>query len=131
MTRFTSTLLLAAGALLALASQVALGQEPLPPQQVFKYSTRADAERVYLDFAVLDGYYLYRGRFGFESGTAGIALGATAFPRGEIHKTSEVLGQLRDRETWSQRLCYVRCGWIRSIDHAGNRNSRTERPLLG
>jgi thiol:disulfide interchange protein DsbD len=67
-------------------------EEPLPPQEVFLYTARADAERVYLDFDVRDGYYLYRARFGFDSGTSGIALGAATFPRGETH-TDEFFGE--------------------------------------
>ena len=49
-------------------------------------------ERVYLDFDVLDGYYLYRARFGFDSGTSGVAIGAAGFPRGETH-TDEFFGE--------------------------------------
>jgi thioredoxin:protein disulfide reductase len=81
-------------ALLASMAGVALAQqpdEPLPPQQVFRYTARADAERVYLDFDVLEGYYLYRARFGFASGTDGVTLGAAQFPVGETH-TDEYFG---------------------------------------
>jgi thiol:disulfide interchange protein DsbD len=67
-------------------------EAPPPPEQVFLYTARADAERVYLDFDVRDGYYLYRARFGFDSGTNGIALGAARFPRGETH-TDEFFGE--------------------------------------
>ena len=61
------------------------GDEVLPPEEVFRYSAHADAERIYIDFDVLDAYYLYRARFGFDSGTDGVALGAARFPRGETH----------------------------------------------
>ena len=71
----------------------ALAQDdPLPPQEVFRYTARADAERVYVAFDVLDGYYLYRARFGFDSGTNGVAIGAASFPRGETH-TDEFFGE--------------------------------------
>ena len=56
-----------------------------PPSRSFAMRRRADAERVYLDFDVLDGHYLYRTRFGFDSGTTGVAIGAARFPRGETH----------------------------------------------
>ncbi len=78
-------------ALLAAGSALAQ-EEPLPPQDVFRYTARADADRVYVDFDVLDGYYLYRGRFGFDSGTTGVALGAARFPRGETH-SDEFFGE--------------------------------------
>ena len=78
---------------LAAAAGGAFAQDdPLPPEEVFRYSARADAERVYVDFDVLDGYYLYRTRFGFGSGTDGVALGAARFPRGETH-TDEFFGE--------------------------------------
>src|SRR5262245_21079570 len=60
-------------------------EELLPAEQVFRYTSSADAEQLYLDFDVLDAHYLYRARFGFESGTTGVAIGAARFPRGETH----------------------------------------------
>jgi thiol:disulfide interchange protein DsbD len=78
--------------LTALVGNAVYAQEPLPPQQVFLYTARADAERVYLNFTVLDGYYLYRSRFGFDSATDGVTLGAAVFPRGETH-TDEYFGE--------------------------------------
>jgi thioredoxin:protein disulfide reductase len=65
---------------------------PPPPEEVFRYTARADAERVYLDFDVRDGFYLYRARFGFDSGAPGVAMGAARFPRGETH-TDEFFGE--------------------------------------
>jgi thiol:disulfide interchange protein DsbD len=66
--------------------------EPPPPDEVFLYTARADAERVYLDFDVRDGFYAYRSRFGFDSDTPGVALGAASFPRGETH-SDEFFGE--------------------------------------
>src|SRR5262245_33683544 len=60
-------------------------EELLPAEQVFRYTPSADAEQLYLDFDVLEGHYLYRTRFGFDSGTTGVAIGAARFPRGETH----------------------------------------------
>jgi thiol:disulfide interchange protein DsbD len=92
MNRHGSTLRALLCLLSVLAGAAALAQDPLPPQQVFQYSARADAERVYLSFTVLDGYYLYRSRFGFDSATEGVTLGAARFPRGETH-TDEYFGE--------------------------------------
>jgi thiol:disulfide interchange protein DsbD len=103
-------------ALLALVSGLASAQDPLPPQQVFKYSTRADSERVYLDFAVLDGYYLYRQRFGFDSGTAEVALGAAAFPRGETHKDEYFGEQEVYRGKFAIAIPYKRSGTAASLE---------------
>jgi len=90
--------------------------EPLPPQEVFLYTVRADAERVYLDFKVLDGYYLYRARFGFDSGTEGVALGAASFPRGETH-TDEFFGdQEIFRGEFAIAIPYRRTAPVTSLD---------------
>jgi thiol:disulfide interchange protein DsbD len=98
MKRFTAPVLTAWLAVVLAASAFAQ-DDPPPPQEVFLYTARADAERVYLDFDVRDGYYLYRSRFGFDSSTNGVALGAARFPRGETH-TDEFFGEqevYRDR----------------------------------
>ena len=86
------TALLWIGCLLGGGSALAQrDDEPLPPQQVFVYTTTADAQKVYLRFAVLDGYYLYRARFGFASATSGVSLRDAEFPKGETH-TDEYFG---------------------------------------
>ncbi len=77
---------------LATGAAVAQDQDVLPPEQVFQYSTASDAQRVYLKFAILDGYYLYRSRFGFDTSTPGVALSAAEFPKGEIH-SDEYFGE--------------------------------------
>jgi thiol:disulfide interchange protein DsbD len=94
MVRINLKLTAVVAVLWALLASAALAQDKdvLPPDQVFKYTTRADADRVYLDFDILDGYYLYRSRFGFASGTDDIALGAAGFPRGETH-TDDYFGE--------------------------------------
>jgi len=69
MTRARALLaLLWLGCLLDAGVALAQDDDVLPPQQVFVYTTAADAQKVYVRFAVLDGYYLYRARFGFASG---------------------------------------------------------------
>jgi thiol:disulfide interchange protein DsbD len=65
--------------------------EPLPAKKVFVYTTAADAQKVYVRFAILDGYYLYRARFGFASDSEGVTLGAAQFPKGQTH-TDEFFG---------------------------------------
>src|SRR5215471_1173156 len=73
------------GCLLGAGAALAQDDDVLPPQKVFVYTTAADAQNVYLRFSVLDGYYLYRARFGFASGTDGVTLHAAEFPKGQIH----------------------------------------------
>jgi thiol:disulfide interchange protein DsbD len=89
---------------------------PLPPDEVFVYTTRADAERIYLDFDILEGHYLYRKRFGFETDTSGVALGAAVFPRGETH-TDEFFGEQEIyRHEFSIAIPYRRTGDAANVD---------------
>src|SRR5688572_9223464 len=90
--------------------------DPLPPEQVFRYSARADAERIYIDFDVLDDYYLYRGRFGFDSGTDGVALGAARFPRGESHSDEFFGEQEIYRGKFAVAIPYRRTAAVTSFD---------------
>ncbi|HEY9181593.1 MAG TPA: protein-disulfide reductase DsbD domain-containing protein, partial [Gammaproteobacteria bacterium] len=106
------------GALVALAAGAALAQDdpPLPPEEVFVYTTRADGERIYLDFDVLDGHYLYRKRFGFDTATSGVALGAAVFPRGETH-TDEFFGEQEIyRHEFSIAIPYRRTSAAANLD---------------
>jgi thiol:disulfide interchange protein DsbD len=100
-----------------IAAGCAVGQdEPLPPSEVFRYAARADAERVYLEFDVLDGYYLYRTRFGFDSGTSGVALGAARFPRGETHSDEFFGEQEIYRHKFVVSIPYRRTAAVTSFD---------------
>jgi thioredoxin:protein disulfide reductase len=74
------------------AAALAQDDDVIPPEQVFKYTTASDAQKIYLKFAILDDYYLYRSRFGFDSATPGVTLGAPLFPKGEIH-SDEYFGE--------------------------------------
>lgn len=79
-------LLALAAALPIVVAGSARAQDVLPPEEAYPYSLEAGADRLYLDFAVLDGYYLYRERFGFESASGAVSLGAPEFPEGEVHE---------------------------------------------
>jgi thioredoxin:protein disulfide reductase len=83
----TGTLLTLVGITCLLTGALAWAQddEPLPPQEVFPYTVTADGQNVYMRFAVLDGYYLYRHRFGFATETDGVTLSPARFPKGEVH----------------------------------------------
>jgi thiol:disulfide interchange protein DsbD len=79
-------LALFAAALLGAALGSVQAQDVLRPEAAFPYSVEAEADRLLLNFAVLDGYYLYRERFGFATSSPGIRFGAPQFPRGEDHE---------------------------------------------
>jgi thiol:disulfide interchange protein DsbD len=55
----------------------------LPPDQAFKFSAHmADAHTIVVNYAIADGYYMYRERFHFAA--SGAKLGEPAIPPGKI-----------------------------------------------
>src|SRR5262245_46810735 len=114
--RFATRMLMAWLAAVAGVSACAQDDELKPAEQVFRYTASADAERVYLDFDILDGYYVYRSRFGFDSATPGVALGAAKFPRGETH-TDEFFGEQETfRHQFRVAIPYRRSANVESLD---------------
>ncbi|MBK7766494.1 MAG: protein-disulfide reductase DsbD [Sulfuritalea sp.] len=70
----------------------ARAEEPLAPEEAFRFSARAvDARTVEARWAIADGYYMYRDKFKFalEGGT----LGAPTLPPGKI-KDDELFGKV-------------------------------------
>lgn len=85
LTRFLFLLLFA-------LTTVARAEEPLDPQQAFRFSARAiDARTIEARWQITDGYYLYRDKFKFalEGGT----LGAPNLPPGKV-KEDENFGKV-------------------------------------
>jgi thiol:disulfide interchange protein DsbD len=111
----TRTLLMLLAGLAGSASY-AQDDSPPPPEQVFRYTTRADADRVYVKFDVEDGFYLYRARFGFDSATPGVALGAATFPRGEVHSDEFFGEQEVFRHEFEIALPYRRSSPVNALD---------------
>jgi len=102
-----SLLSLAALGLVA-AALPAPAQDPLPPDEVYLYDISADANDIRIDFNVLDGYYLYRNRFGFAVAGSAVTLGEPRFPRGEDH-TDEFFGEQEIyRHAFSISIPYTR-----------------------
>jgi thiol:disulfide interchange protein DsbD len=77
--------------LFALAN-VARAEEPLPPEEAFRFSARTiDAKTIEARWQITDGYYMYRDKFKFvlEGGT----LGAPKLPPGKV-KDDEIFGKV-------------------------------------
>jgi thiol:disulfide interchange protein DsbD len=73
-------------------SSFALAEEPLAPEQAFRFSARAvDAQTVEAKWQIADGYYMYRDKFKFslEGGT----LGNAVLPPGKV-KEDEIFGKV-------------------------------------
>jgi thiol:disulfide interchange protein DsbD len=79
-----ATLLAALG--LGAAPAFAAADDPLKPDQAFRYSVAAEGNDIVVRWDILPGYYLYQERMSFEARTPGLTLGAPRFPEGEPHE---------------------------------------------
>ena len=76
-------------ALLLLAATTAVAaqdEEPLRPEQAYRYAVADTGEALEVDWAIEEGYYLYRNKLGFESATTSIRLGEPVLPEGLPHE---------------------------------------------
>jgi thiol:disulfide interchange protein DsbD len=70
-------------ACLAFVSPAHADDDFLPPEQAFKFSAHmADAHTIVVNYAIADGYYMYRERFRFTA--TGAKLGEPVIPPGKI-----------------------------------------------
>ncbi|MFS8607612.1 MAG: protein-disulfide reductase DsbD [Gammaproteobacteria bacterium] len=88
----------------------AAAQSPLRPELAYPYEVSADDDTLRIRFDIVDGYYLYRSKFSFETATPGVRLRPAVFPRGEIH-TDEFFGEQEIyRGTFEIAVPYTRTG---------------------
>lgn len=65
----------------------ALGEEDvLRPEAAYRYAVTDAGDALEIDWAIEDGYYLYRQKMSFESNTPSVALGETELPQGRMHE---------------------------------------------
>lgn len=68
--------------------------ELLEPEKAFALSTSMkDASTAVAEWAIADGYYLYRNNFNFSSETPGVVVGQAILPKGKI-KDDEFFGRI-------------------------------------
>ncbi|MCH8060564.1 MAG: protein-disulfide reductase DsbD, partial [Proteobacteria bacterium] len=84
--------LLAALAFAAIAPVNAQDEEPLRPEEAYRYVVTDTGDAIEVDWAIEDGYYLYRDKLSFESGTAAVVLGAARLPEG-LPREDEFFGE--------------------------------------
>lgn len=82
---------LLAPALLALAPPAAARQDFLPPEQAYRYTVEAEADRIVVHWNVAPGYYLYKSKMGVASSQDSVQTAEPDWPRGEQH-TDEYFG---------------------------------------
>ena len=100
-----------AAACLALPAVVAgAAEEPLRPEQAFRYSAAAEGGDSVVRWDIEPGYYLYRERMSFATRTPGAQLGPAAMPEGLPYK-DEFFGDMHVyRESAEVRIPLVRAG---------------------
>ena len=75
------------------ASVFALGDEDiLHPEEAYRYAVTDTGDALEIDWAVEDGYYLYREKMSYESNTPAIVFGQAEMPTGESH-SDEFFGE--------------------------------------
>jgi len=80
--------------LLALLATAAWAEEPLDPEQAYRYSVRTiDAGTVEARWDITDGYYMYRDKFRFTAEPATVRLGEPVYPAGKV-KDDEFFGKV-------------------------------------
>jgi thiol:disulfide interchange protein DsbD len=136
--RTCATLLLA---LQSLPAAVAQDDEPLRPEEAYRYVVTDTGDALEIDWAIEDGYYLYRSELGFETTTAGVTIGDPRLPAGESHE-DEYFGKqqifrerfyvavpyrvngerpatidlvIKSRGCWDGGLCYPPQAWTETV----------------
>jgi len=67
-------------------SAIAQDDEPQRPEDVYRYVVTDTGDAIEIDWAIEDGYYLYRNKLGFETSTKGVVLGDARLPEGLPHE---------------------------------------------
>jgi thiol:disulfide interchange protein DsbD len=99
--RFFALLMLLAACSPAAAQLFGKSQELLEPEKAFRFSARSLDGAVEVQFAIADGYYMYREKFRFVAeGNPGVRLGRPEFPSGTRHR-DEFFGEM---ETYRKQV---------------------------
>jgi thiol:disulfide interchange protein DsbD len=81
----TRVLLSGLAALIALPAG-AQDDELLRPEEAYRYAVADTGDAIEIDWVVEDGYYLYRNKMSYESGSGAIVFGPAELPEGEQHE---------------------------------------------
>jgi thioredoxin:protein disulfide reductase len=99
--RFLTFLVMLAACSPVVAQLFGKSQELLEPEKAFRFSARALDGAVEVQFAIADGYYMYRDKFRFAAeGNPAVRLGNPEFPSGIRHK-DEFFGEM---ETYRKQV---------------------------
>ena len=101
-----SLLLATLAALLATSFASAQDEEPLRPEEAYRYVVTDTGDAIEVDWAIEDDYYLYRKELAFETTTDGVVLGDARLPAGEEHEDEYFGKQQVFREHFYVRIPY-------------------------
>ena len=79
-------LLLLLAACASMGTVYAQDEEPLRPGDAFRYVVNDAGDAIEVDWSIEEGYYLYRNKLGFSSGSTNIVLGEPELPEGLEHE---------------------------------------------
>jgi thiol:disulfide interchange protein DsbD len=90
------------------ASPLALSQdgEPQKPEEVFRYAVFDTGDALEVDWAIDEGYYLYRNKLAFESATQAVVFSEPRMPQGLPHEDEYFGKQQVYRENFYVRIPY-------------------------
>ncbi len=95
---------------LLLASGLGMAADPLPPDQVFRYSLHDTGAAIEVRWEIEPGYYLYKKKLGFVSLTDAVGIDATELPDGLPHEDEYFGKQEIYRDGFVARLPYSGAG---------------------
>lgn len=78
--------------------------EPLAPQQAFKFDAVVEGNSIKATWTAADDYYLYRDKIRFESGTSEIELGTPVYPKGKMKHGIKPDGTEGEVETYTKSI---------------------------
>ena len=81
-------------------------EQPKKPEDAYRYAVFDTGDALEVDWAIDDGYYLYRDKLSFESATSGVILGKARLPEGLPHEDEFFGKQQIYRENFYVRIPY-------------------------
>ncbi len=84
--------------------------EPLPPREAYRYAVTDTGDALEVDWAIEDGYYLYRNKLGFQSNSDAVILGEAELPEGLEHEDEFFGRQQIYRQRFHIRVPYTIAG---------------------
>lgn len=72
--------------ILALTTAHSQDEDILRPEEAYRYAVADTGDAIEIDWVVEDGYYLYRSKMSYASGSDAIAFGPIELPQGEHHE---------------------------------------------